>query len=61
MRVLKVADPAFADLLGDYDAVNDNIHLAVMNVAPVGQGHEMMRRKQRLAIEDRIMEALQGA
>jgi len=41
--------------------VNDNIHLAVMNVAPVGQGHEMMRRKQRLAIEDRIMEALQGA
>lgn len=61
IHALKVADPAFADLLRDYDEVNDKIHLAETNVAPVGQDHETTLRKQRLAIKDRITEALQGA
>lgn len=61
IHALKVADPAFASLLRDYDAVNDEIHLAETNVAPVGQDHETALRKQRLAIKDRITEALQGA
>lgn len=61
IHALKVANPAFADLLRDYDAVNDKIHLAETNVAPIGQNHETMLRKQRLAIKDRITEAFRGA
>lgn len=61
IHALKAADPAFAGLLLEYDEVNDKIHLAETNVSPVGQDHETTLRKQRLAIKDRIAEALQGA
>lgn len=61
IHALKAADPAFASLLLEYDEVNDKIHLAETNVAPVGQEHETTLRKQRLAIKDRIAEALQDS
>lgn len=61
IHALKVADPTFAKLLREYDEVNDKIHLAETNVAPVGQDHETTLRKQRLVIKDRIAQALQGA
>lgn len=57
----KAADPAFARLLREYDEVNDQIHRAETKVAPVPQEHETGLRKQRLAIKDRIAEALRGA
>jgi len=61
IHALKISDPAFAGLLREYDEVNDKIHLAEMKVAPVSQDHETALRKQRLAIKDRIAEALRGA
>lgn len=61
IHALKISDPAFAGLLQEYDEVNDKIHLAEINVAPVSQDHETTLRKQRLAIKDRIAEVLQGA
>ena len=61
IHALKVSDPIFAGLLRDYDEVNDKIHLAEKSVAPISQDHETTLRKQRLAIKDRIAEALRGA
>lgn len=61
IHALKISDPAFAGLLREYDEVNDKIHLAEMNLAPVSQDHETTLRKQRLAIKDRIAEALRSA
>lgn len=61
VHALKISDPIFADLLREYDAVNDEIHLAETNVTPVSQDHETTLRKQRLAIKDRIALTLRGA
>ena len=61
IHALKATNPAFAGLLREYDDVNDKIHLAETNVNPVGQDHETALRKQRLAVKDRIAEALQSA
>ena len=36
---LKVADPDFARLLARYDEVNDQVHLAETNIAPVDLGN----------------------
>jgi uncharacterized protein YdcH (DUF465 family) len=58
IHALKVSDPAFAQLLVEYDAVNDEIHLAETEVRPVTHDHETEARKLRLAIKDRIAEAL---
>ena len=61
IHALKISDPAFAGLLQEYEEVNDKIHLAEAKVTPVPQDHETALRKQRLAIKDRIAEALRGA
>ena len=58
IHALKVSDAHFARLLEDYDAVNDEIHVAETNVQPTSQDHETALRKRRLAIKDRIAEAL---
>lgn len=55
---LKVSDPSFARLLEEYDAVNDEIHLAETNVKPVAEAHEVELRKRRLRIKDAIAAAL---
>ena len=55
---LKVSAPEFAQLLRDYDAVNDQIHLAETNVKPVEHLHEVELRKRRLEIKDAIAAAL---
>ena len=55
---LKVSDPRFAKLLEEYDAVNDEVHRAETNVAPVDQATEVELRKRRLAIKDAIAAAL---
>ena len=55
---LKVSDERFAKLLEEYDAVNDQIHLAETNVKPVDQLTENELRKRRLEIKDAIAQAL---
>ncbi|MBN9438222.1 YdcH family protein [Bosea sp. (in: a-proteobacteria)] len=57
---LKVADPDFARLLARYDEVNDQVHLAETNIAPVDQLTETELRKERLRIKDAISQALSG-
>ncbi len=58
IHALKVSNTRFAKLLLDYDAVNDEIHRAETNIAPVSQDHETELRKQRLALKDQIAQAL---
>lgn len=57
---LKVSDTRFAKLLVEYDEVNDEIHRAETHIAPTSQDHESELRKQRLALKDRIAQALAG-
>ena len=49
IHALKVSDSRFAQLLLDYDVVNDEIHVAETNIEPTSQDHETERRKRRLA------------
>lgn len=58
IHALKVSDASFAQLLVEYDEVNDDIHLAGTNVQPTGHDFETELRKRRLAIKDRIADAL---
>jgi uncharacterized protein len=60
VHALKVSDARFAKLLFEYDEVNDEIHRAETNIAPVSQDHETELRKRRLALKDRIAQALAG-
>ena len=61
IHALKVSDSRFAQLLVDYDEVNDQIHTAETNIQPVSQDHETALRKRRLALKDQIAEALSQA
>ena len=58
IHALKVSSTRFAKLLVDYDAVNDEIHRAETNIAPVSQDRETALRRQRLALKDQIAQAL---
>ena len=58
IHALKVSNPAFAMLLQEYDAVNDEVHLAETNIEPTSQDHETELRKRRLAIKDQIAASL---
>lgn len=58
---LKISDPHFARLLEEYDAVNDEVHLAETNVRPVDQLEEVKLRKRRLQIKDAIAAALSAS
>ena len=62
IHALKLSSPEFAQLLVEYDQVNDEVHLAETNLRPTADDHEAELRKRRLAIKDRIAAALaQGA
>ena len=61
IHALKVSDPHFAQLLVEYDQVNDEIHLAETEVRPTSHDHETESRKRRLALKDRIASALAQA
>jgi len=58
IHALKVSDAHFAKLLVEYDAVNDEIHLAETRVTPVDETTEHELRKRRLMIKDAIAAAL---
>lgn len=55
---LKTTDAHFARLLREYDDVNDQIHRAETNVAPIEQLAENDLRKRRLQIKDALAKAL---
>lgn len=61
IHALKVSNAQFAELLVDYDAVNDDIHRAETNIEPVSPDHETALRKRRLSIKDQIAQALTAA
>ena len=61
IHALKASDSRLAQLLLDYDVVNDEIHVAETNIEPTSQDHETELRKRRLAIKDQIAEALSQA
>lgn len=58
IHALKLSDPRFAQLLIEYDEVNDAIHLAETNLRPAAPDHETVLRKRRLSIKDSIAQAL---
>ncbi|MGZ8310617.1 MAG: YdcH family protein [Allosphingosinicella sp.] len=58
IHALKASNTRFAKLLLEYDEVNDEIHVAETNVAPVTQEHETELRKRRLILKDQIAQAL---
>jgi uncharacterized protein YdcH (DUF465 family) len=61
IHALKAASPDFARILEEYDAVNDQIHRAETRIEPVSDDVEESLRKQRLALKDKIVQALSTA
>jgi len=61
IHALKVADPAFAKLLVEYDEINDKVHRAETRIDAVSEDAEHALRKQRLALKDAIAAALSKA
>ena len=61
LRALKGADPRFAKLLEDYDAINDRVHRAETHVDAMDELAEVALRKQRAAIKDEIARMLATA
>lgn len=58
---LKVSNAEFANLLKQYDEVNDKVHLAETNIEPTDGLNEVELRRRRLQIKDEIAKALAGA
>lgn len=61
MDALKASDAAFAKLLGDYDAINAEVHLAETREKPTDHFHEEEMKKQRMALRDEIYRILSGS
>lgn len=52
---LKTTDAHFARILQQYDQINDEIHRAETNIAPMEQLAEEQLRKRRLMLKDEIL------
>lgn len=61
LHALKASDPRFAQLLDEYDAINDKVHRAETRVDSVDELAEVELRKQRGVIKDAIAKALAEA
>lgn len=61
IHVLKQKSVHFAQLLGEYDTVNDQIHRAETRIDAVSDEAEAALRKRRLALKDEIAQALAAA
>ncbi|ALI54909.1 YdcH family protein [Celeribacter marinus] len=57
----KVSDPHFARLLDDYNALNDQVHLAETNVEPMDDLAQSELRKKRMALKDELYGLLTAA
>ncbi|SFE63207.1 YdcH family protein [Roseivivax sediminis] len=51
---LRRSDAHFAKIAAEYEAVNDEIHLAESNVHPMEDLQEVHKRKERAALKDAI-------
>ena len=60
ISALKVADPHFARLLVDYDAVNDKVHRSETRLDLLTEEEEEHLRKSRSRIKDQIAAAPRG-
>lgn len=58
MHALKESNAHFAKLMDEYQAVNDEVHLAETNVAPTDDLHETELRKKRMMLKDEIARML---
>ncbi|ETX15650.1 hypothetical protein OCH239_14520 [Roseivivax halodurans JCM 10272] len=58
---LRESDRHFARLAEDYEAVNDEIHLSEINVHPLEDLAEVLKRKERGALKDAIYAMLSRA
>ena len=60
MSALKTADPRFAKLLVEYDAVNDKVHRAETRLDLLTDAEEEALRKTRSHLKDEIARALRA-
>ena len=60
ISALKAAEPRFAKLLADYDAVNDKVHRSVTRHDLLTEEEEEHLRKERMRIKDQIAAALRA-
>jgi hypothetical protein len=60
ISALKTSDSRFAQLLEEYDAVNDKVHRAESRLDAVSEEHEEALRRQRIRIKDSIAAKLRG-
>jgi uncharacterized protein len=58
ISALKAADPHFAKLLVEYDAVNDKVHRSEMRLDLLTEEEEEHLRKSRSRLKDQIAAAL---
>ena len=58
IHALKTTSPDFARILEEYDEVNDQVHRAEAQIEPVSEEAEVVLRKQRLMLKDKIASAL---
>jgi uncharacterized protein YdcH (DUF465 family) len=58
ISALKVADPHFAKLLVEYDAVNDKVHRSETRLDLLTEEEEEHLRKSRSRLKDQIAAAL---
>lgn len=58
---LKASDAHFARLVEDYAEMNDQVHKAESNLAPMEELAEMELRKKRMALKDEIYRMLTAA
>lgn len=61
IHALKAADPQFARLLAEYDAVNDRVHRAETRLDTLSDDAETALRRARLSMKDAIAAALARA
>jgi uncharacterized protein YdcH (DUF465 family) len=59
IHALKAKSPEFAHILTEYDEVNDRIHRAEARLDAISEEAEAALRRQRLALKDRIVAALE--
>lgn len=58
IHALKARNKDFAQLLEQYDEVNDAVHKAETRLTPMSEEAEEDLRRRRLSIKDRIVQAL---
>ena len=61
LHQLKIENSHFAKLFDDYHEVNSKIHRAETDVEPMSDEHQVVLRKQRLALKDEIAKLLNEA